>query len=192
MKDPLILAIPRGGVVVGYEVAKEIHAELDVVVPRKIGAPLQPELALGATMHDGSVFLNDELVHLVGASQEYIEEEKARQMEEATRRLRAYRGDRTYPELDDRCAIIVDDGIATGATVIASSRWLRKKRAKRVIIASPVAPPDTLEMLRREADEVICPYTPESFVAIGQFYERFEQVQDDEVISILRKAWERK
>lgn len=188
--DPIVLAIPRGGVVTGFVLAKEINAELDIVVSRKLGAPGEPELAIGAVMHDGSVFLNEEVVNYAGASHKYVQEESRRQVAEAQRRLRAYRGDRPYPELKARTVIITDDGVATGATMIAAIRWTRSKEPKEVIAATPVAPRDTFERLNKEADRVICPELPEPFFAIGQFYADFPPVEDTEVVELLQRRWE--
>jgi putative phosphoribosyl transferase len=189
LHDPLVLAIPRGGVVTGAEVARALGVPLDIVVARKLGAPGEPELAIGAVMHDGSLYLNEEIVSSLRVSQAYIEEEKKRQMAEAARRLRVYRGDRAYPRVAGRDVLIVDDGVATGATVMAAARWARSQGGKRVVIAAPVAPRETVATLRREVDETVFCSVPEPFYAIGQFYEEFDQVSDDEVISILRQSW---
>lgn len=188
-ENPLVLAIPRGGVVTGCEVAKVLHARLDIVVPRKLGAPGEPELALGAVMHDGSLFLNQDVVSLTGATDAYIEVEKRRQMEESVRRLRVYRGTRPYPDVKGRVIIVVDDGIATGATLIAALRWARLNDAKMVVAAAPVAPAETLSRLRAESDLVVCPRTPSPFYAIGQFYEEFDPVEDGEVTALLKGSW---
>ncbi len=187
--DPLILAIPRGGVVVALEVARIVSGGLDIVVPRKLGAPGEPELAIGAVMHDGSLFLNEGVVGANWVSKKYLEEEKRKQIEESNRRLKVYRGGRPYPDLQGRQVVIVDDGIATGATIMAALRWARARGAKRVIAASPVAPADMIHKLRSEADDVVCVHTPSQFYAIGQFYEQFESVEDEEVIAILKAAW---
>lgn len=187
--DPLILAIPRGGVVVALEVARIVSGGLDIVVPRKLGAPGEPELAIGAVMHDGSLFLNEGVIGANWVSKEYLEEEKRRQIEESNRRLQVYRGGRPYPNLQGRQVAIVDDGIATGATMIVAVRWARVRGAKRVIAAAPVGPADMIHKLRSEADDVACAKTPSQFYAIGQFYEQFESVEDEEVIAILKAAW---
>ena len=188
---PLILAIPRGGVVIGFELAKELKGELDIVVSRKLGAPGEPELAVGAVMHDGTTFMNEDVAKHVRASDEYLEREKRHQIEEANRRLLVYRGNRPYPLLKDRSVIIVDDGVATGATMIAALGWARDKGARDVIAATPVAPIETIRKLEEAADRVICPATPEPFFAIGQFYEEFSQVEDAEVIQLLQRSWKR-
>lgn len=188
---PLVLAIPRGGVPIGRDVATALDADLDLVVPRKLGAEGNPEYAIGAVMQDGTLYLNPEALRTTGASREYIEAERAREMKEAARRLEAYRDGRPEPELTGRVVIVVDDGIATGATMIAALRWVRSRGARTVVAAAPVAPPSTVEELGQEADWVICPLTPETFYAIGAFYENFGQVGDEEVKEMLREYWGR-
>jgi putative phosphoribosyl transferase len=188
---PLVLAIPRGGVPIGRDVAAALGAELDLVVPRKLGAEGNPEYAIGAVMHDGTLYLNPEALRITGASSEYIEEEKSREMREAGRRLEAYRDGRPEPVLLGRVVIVVDDGIATGATMIAALRWVRSRGARLVVAAAPVGPPSSVEELRQEADMVVCPLTPEPFYAIGAFYENFGQVSDEEVEEILQDYWNR-
>jgi putative phosphoribosyl transferase len=185
----LVLAIPRGGVVVGRDVAAAIGADLDLVVSRKLGAEGNPEYAIGAIMQDGTVFMSAEALRITGATDEYIEAEKAREMKEASRRWAAYRDGRPAPALGGRVVVVVDDGIATGATMVVSLRWVRSQGARVVVAAAPVAPPSTVEELRREADRVICPNVAEPFYAIGAFYGRFDQVSDGEVEQILREYW---
>jgi len=185
-KDAIVMAIPRGGVVVGYEVAHALRAPLDIIVPRKIGAPFNPELAIGAVAEDGTTFLDRGLVDDLGVSQSYIDEEAERQRQEIVRRLVLYRGDATYPRLEGRTVIIVDDGIATGATIRAALASIKKKRPKEIIVAVPVAPPSTVGVLEKEAYKVVCIETPEPFYAIGQFYKNFEQTSDEKVTRLLR------
>ncbi|MDA4116177.1 MAG: phosphoribosyltransferase family protein [Thaumarchaeota archaeon] len=187
----LVLAIPRGGVPIGRDVASALDAELDLVVPRKLGAEGNTEYAIGAVMHDGTLYLNPEALRNAGARPEYIEAEKSREMREAARRLEAYRDGRPEPVLSGRIVIVVDDGIATGATMIAALRWVRSRGARFVVAAAPVAPPGTVEELKGEADRVVCPFTPEPFYAIGAFYENFAQVSDEEVEGILQEYWKR-
>ncbi len=186
---PLVLSIPRGGVLIGRYVADALGADLDLVIPRKLGAEGNPEYAIGAVMHDGTLYLNPEALRITAASPRYVEAEKTRQMKEAKRRLEAYRGGRPEPVISGRLVVVVDDGIATGATMIAALRWVRSRGAFKVVAATPVAPPSTLEKLRQEADGVICPRAPEPFYAIGAFYESFEQVTDEEVEETLREYW---
>jgi putative phosphoribosyl transferase len=183
---PLVLAIPRGGVVVGREVAKIIGADLDVIVPRKLGAPAEPEFAIGAVMHDGLLYINEEGVHMTRTDDRYLESERLRQMQEAKRRLQAYKGQGwEEPRIAGRIVIVVDDGVATGATMIVALRWVRSRGARFVVAATPLAPPSTLAVLRREADRVVCPRSPEPFHAIGSFYREFEQTTDEQVMKIL-------
>jgi putative phosphoribosyl transferase len=185
-KDAIVLAIPRGGVVIGYEVAKALGLPLDVIIPRKIGAPSNPELAIGAMTEDGTVLVDNRLVERLGVSEAYIQQESEGQKLEIQRRLNLYRGDVPYPSLENRDVIIVDDGIATGSTMKAALASVRNRRAKTVIIAIPVGPPSTIRELEKAADHVVCLYTPEPFYAIGQFYEDFSQTQDEEVTKLLK------
>jgi len=185
------LAIPRGGVPVGRDVATALGADLDLVVPRKLGAEGNPEYAIGAVMQDGTLYLDPESLRITGAGTQYVEAEKARQIKEASRRLVAYRGGRPDPVTSGRVVVVVDDGIATGATMIVALRWVRSRGARLVVAAAPVAPPSTAAELGAEADLVVCPRTPEPFYAIGAFYETFGQVSDEEVKEILQKYWAR-
>ncbi len=185
-KNAIVLAIPRGGVVVGYEVAHALKIPLDVIIPRKLGAPSNPELAIGAVTEDGTTILDEQLVNYLGVSKTYIEEESKRQRGEISRRLKLYRGDVPYPNLSNRSVIIIDDGVATGSTIRAALASLRKRRAKTVVIAVPVGPLSTIRELEREADKVVCLSTPEDFYAIGQFYSDFNQTPDEEVIRLLK------
>jgi putative phosphoribosyl transferase len=191
VRPPLVLAIPRGGVQIGRDVATGLDADLDLVVPKKLGAEGNPEYAIGAVMHDGTLYLNPEALRITGASPEYIEAEKTGEMTEAARRLEVYRGGRREPIISGRVVIVVDDGIATGATMIAALRWVRSRGARVVVAAAPVAPPSTVAELREEADRVVCPHAPEPFYAIGAFYENFGQVSDEEVKEMLREYWKR-
>lgn len=186
-RKPFVLAIPRGGAVVGYEVAVALAAPLDVIVPRKLRAPFNPELAIGAVAHDGSVYLDTPLISSLRVSDEYLQDEVAQQTEEVHRRMRSYRGDRPPPMLVGTTAIVVDDGIATGSTMIAALRAVRAMRPQRVVAAIPVAPPEGVSRLREEADDVICLATPPMFYAVGQFYEDFGQTSDDEVVALLQR-----
>jgi putative phosphoribosyl transferase len=186
-KDALVLAIPRGGVVVGYEIAKALSLQLDVIIPRKIGAPDNPELAIGAVTEDGTTILDRSLIAYIGVPLYYIEEESGRQRQEIQRRLKVYRQNEPYPNLKGRNIIIVDDGIATGSTMKAALASVKNRGAKSVTIAIPVGPPSTIGELEKVADRVVCPYTPEYFQAIGQFYSDFSQTTDEEVIELLKK-----
>ena len=185
----VILAIPRGGVIIGDVITSELDAKLDIIVSRKIGAPDNPELAIGAVMPDGSYFLNQRLVNMLNVPQDYIQIQAHEQIKEIDRRLMAYRGSKEYDnEFERKTVVLVDDGIATGATMIASAKWIKnKQQCKRIVIAVPVAPAEILDDLNHVADEVIVLYTPEPFIAIGRFYEDFAQVSDNEVKEIMRK-----
>ena len=184
----LVAAIPRGGVVVGYYVAERFDWPLEVVVPRKIGAPYQPELAVGAVAEDGTIYVEEEVARAVGVGMDWIRDAAERELEEVKRRIKLYRGGAELPRLDEYIVIAVDDGVATGATMIATVRFLKKLGARRVIIAIPVAPPEVLPKLRAEADEVRCLETPIPFYAIGQFYMNFAQVSDVEVMDYLSRS----
>jgi predicted phosphoribosyltransferase len=185
-KDIIVLGIPRGGVVVAYEIARELGAPLDVYITRKIGAPHNPELAIGAVASDGTLFLDDRLIGRLGVSEDYVRGETARQEAEIERRMAAYRGTRAEPELGGKTVILVDDGVATGATVSASLRALRHRNLRRLILAVPVGPAETIRALAHDADEVICLQEPELFWAVGAFYERFDQTSDAEVVELLQ------
>lgn len=187
-KHGIVLAIPRGGVVVGYEIAKALNLSLDVIIPRKIGAPDNPELAIGAVAEDGTTILDDNLITYMGVTREYIKEESARQKQEIERRLKLYRQDTSYPSLKGLDVIVVDDGIATGSTMKAALASVKNRGAASVTVAVPVCPPSTIEELNEMADRVVCLYTPEYFQAIGQFYTDFSQTTDEEVIKLLQES----
>jgi putative phosphoribosyl transferase len=187
--NAVVLGIPRGGVPVAKEVADALGAPLDVIVVRKLGAPGQPELGIGAVVdgdHPRAIFNQDIIEHL-GVSDEYMDAEIARQLKEVNRRESAYRGGSAKILLTGKTVIVVDDGIATGSSVRAALRGVRRQKPKRLILATPVASPESVEALRSDADEIICLETPEDFFAVGQFYRDFHQTTDDQVKAILRK-----
>lgn len=188
-RDVLVLAIPRGGVVVAGPVATALKAELDVIIPRKVGAPGNKELAVAAVAPDGIVLYNEKALNLLGLSKEDLSLEIDREREEIERRLRLYRGDRKEPRIKGRTVIVIDDGLATGFTMEAALVSLTKKEPRELILAVPVAPPDTLERLRPLVSEVVCLVTPEPFYAVGQFYRSFPQVEDEEVLAILQSSY---
>lgn len=182
----LVLGIPRGGVVVAAVVAAELALPLDVIVPRKIGAPGNPELAVGAVTQDGTVIYNEQLLRRLGLKAGDLEGQVRQQIQEIERRTALYRGSGAPPALAGRTVILIDDGIATGYTVLAALRSLRRARPRRVILGVPVAPPETLERLKPEVDQLVCLEAPEDFYAVGQFYLHFDQNSDQEVIGLLR------
>lgn len=187
---PVVLALPRGGVPVGFEIARVLAAPLDLVLVRKIGAPQQEELAIGAIAggeHPELVANPDRSLRLE-VPPGYLERAKAAALREIDRRRRAYLGDRTPVDVKGRTAIIVDDGIATGDTMLAAVRATRRRNPKRLVLAVPVAPSSTLKVLRHEVDQAICLETPSDFWAVGQFYDDFPQLQDAEVIALLDQA----
>lgn len=183
-----VLGIPRGGVVVAAQVADLLAVSLDVIVPRKLRAPENPELAIGAVAHDGTIYVDPGLEGSFGADATYLHEEVRRQQEEIVRRMMLYRGTQDYPDLTGYTACVVDDGIATGSTMIAAIRAVRKMNCARIVAAVPVAPSDGVQRLREEADEVVCLHMPTVFYAVGQFYEDFAQTTDEEVIALLHRG----
>ena len=185
--DCVVLAIPRGGVIVGEVIARELGAPLDVVVPRKIGAPGNPELAIGAVA-PGIRVLDPRMVGALGVTDRYLEREIAEREAEIERRQLAYRGGRPPQPVEGRVAIVVDDGVATGSTAVAALRWARARGAERVVLAVPVAPPQSLERLRAEADEVVVLETPQPFLAVGEWYRDFDQTTDEQVMSALARS----
>jgi putative phosphoribosyl transferase len=191
-RKPVVLALPRGGVPVGFEVARALDAPLDVLLVRKIGVPWQPELALGAVT-DGEkpeTFIDKELAKLLAISDDYVKEETARQVEELERRRRVYCAGRAPVDIAGATAIVVDDGIATGATMRVALQAARKRNPARLVLATPVAAADTIAKLRPLADEVVCVETPAGLGAIGFYYADFHQLSDDEVTAILTRAAE--
>jgi predicted phosphoribosyltransferase len=187
---PIVYALPRGGVPVAAEIAAALHAPLDLVLVRKIGAPMQPELAVGAIV-DGDepeLVINHDIARQTGADDEYIRDACRRELAEIKRRRARYLGNEPRADPRDRTVIVVDDGIATGATTIAALRALKKRGARRTIVAVPVAPPDTVERLQGEADEVICLMQPLDFWGISAFYLDFHQLEDAEVTRALEAA----
>ncbi|PWE18943.1 phosphoribosyltransferase [Marinicauda salina] len=192
-RDPVVYALPRGGAPVAARVAEALDAPLDLVLVRKLGAPFQPELAMGAVVDGGETetVLNEQIVEAAGISRAEIDRVREREEVEIERRRKLYFRDRKRPDVKGRDAIVVDDGLATGATALAAIRALKRRGAARVVLAVPVAPPDTVERLAGEADAVICLEQPEPFFAIGGWYADFRQLSDGDVVDILDAAAKR-
>jgi predicted phosphoribosyltransferase len=188
----VVLGIPRGGVVVAAEVANDLSAPLDVIIARKVRAPNRPELGIGAVVNGNHIpVINKELARAVGATPGYLSREIAIQGEEIDRRLGVYRDNRPALEVAGRTVVVVDDGIATGFTFRAALEGLRQRNSGRLVAAVPVAAPEGFEMIKAFADEAVCLSTPVSFLAVGYWYQNFDQVSDEEVVGILRRNWSR-
>jgi putative phosphoribosyl transferase len=187
----IVMAIPRGGVILGDIVASELNVDLDIIICKKIGAENNPELAIGAVMADGSYIINEDIVNRINISHGYISKQVELQKNEIERRLMEFRGNKEYHnKLKDKTIILIDDGIATGATILAAVKWLKEKHfSKKLIVAVPVAPLESsiLDKLNQIADKVIVIFSPYDFSAVGQFYEHFDQVSDKEVKEIMNK-----
>jgi putative phosphoribosyl transferase len=189
--DVIVLALPRGGVPVAYEIANALQVRLDLMLVRKLGVPGHAELAMGAIASGGVRVLNRDVLASLQIDGATVEAVAAQENLELQRRDRAYRGERPSPELDGQQVILVDDGLATGATMQAAIKAVRQQSPARVVVAVPVAPPDSVALLRRQVDEVICAFTPEMFIAIGRWYVDFPQTPDQQVEALLRQAWQR-
>jgi predicted phosphoribosyltransferase len=187
----IVMAIPRGGVILGDIVASELNVDLDIIICKKIGAENNPELAIGAVMADGSYIINEDIINRINTSHGYISKQVELQKNEIERRLMEFRGNKEYHnKLKDKTIILIDDGIATGATILAAVKWLKEKHfSKKLIVAVPVAPLESsiLDKLNQIADKVIVIFSPYDFAAVGQFYEHFDQVSDKEVKEIMNK-----
>jgi len=186
--DVIVLGLPRGGVPVAYEVAKRLGVPLDVFIVRKLGVPGFEELAAGAIASGGVRVFNEDVVRAIPHAEEAIEVVTIRETAELERREQSYRDGRPAPELRDRIVILVDDGLATGATMRAAVKALRHRGTAKIVVAVPVGPPDTCREFEEEADETICASVPEFFQAVGQYYEDFSQTSDDEVRELLARA----
>ena len=188
LQNPIVLAIPRGGVPVAKEIALTLGADLDLVITRKIGHPDQPEFAIGAITQEGRLIVEQGLIKRYAISKSYLREETERQKREILDRMRKYRGDAEYPDLAGKTVIIVDDGVATGNTMLAAIESVKEKKPAAIMVAIGVAPASTIRQLSTKVDQVVCLDTPEPFYAIGEFYERFEQVEDDQVKKALAEV----
>lgn len=186
LSDPIVLALPRGGVPVGYEIAQALKAPLDLLLVRKLGTPIFPELAMGAIASGNIKVLNPSVIQSYSISEKEIAQVEAEERKELERRELAYRGKRPRLELKNRNVILVDDGLATGSTMLAAIDAVRQQQPQSITLAVPVAPPETVARIQSKVDKVICPFQPENFSAIGQWYRLFEQLTDQEVKSCLK------
>jgi len=185
----LVLGLARGGVVVAYEVAKELHLPLNVIVPRKIGAPGNPELAIGSILENGEGVFNTSIIRTLGISQDYIKREVEKERGRAEQRLALYRQYAPLPDIQQRTVILVDDGIATGSTMLTSIKAMRQAKAKFIVVAAPVSSTEAYQLVSEMADEVVCPHVREEFMAVGMYYENFFQTDDQEVVQFLKRKF---
>jgi putative phosphoribosyl transferase len=185
--DPLVLAIPRGGVPVGYEVARAVEAPLDLFIARKLGAPGHEELGIGAVAPGGTRFLDADAIRALDVSDAYIEEVTRKELAELERRLRRFRGDRPPPRIEGRAVVLVDDGLATGVTALASLAALRLAGPRRLLFAAPVCSVEGAQAVARQADDVVCLATPDRFFGVGAWYRDFTQTTDEEVVDLLAR-----
>jgi len=188
--DPhaIVLGLPRGGVITAYETAKILKLPLDIIVTRKIGAPGNPELAIGAVDDLGYALFNEEIISGLSVPQTYLEQAQIKEQTEAQNRLSRFRKKRPPLNLKGKTAILVDDGLATGATMRAAIHSARARHAQKIVVAVPVAASDSIEKIKKEVDEIVCVHIPFYFGAVGAFYEVFDQIEDDEVAHVLQKS----
>jgi putative phosphoribosyl transferase len=189
---PVVLGIPRGGIIIAEKIARSLDTDLDIILTHKLGAPHNPELAIGAVSEDGKHFIVNDIAFGAGANTQYIEQEKTRQLEELKRKVNLYRTVLPKLSLKGRTVIATDDGIATGSTMQAALWAIWREEPKTLVLALPVGPPDTVSCLSAAADETVCLRTPRYFQALGRFYKSFPQVEDDELLKILREEGERR
>lgn len=187
-EDPVVIALPRGGVPVGFEIASRLHAPLDILIVRKIGAPGNPEYGLGAVVEGGTRFLDEPRVRAAGLTVRELGPTIAREVAEVDRRARQFRAGRPPIDVTNRTVILVDDGVATGGTILAALRALKLRGPRRIIVALGVAPPETVDLLRTECDDIVVLLSPEMFFAVGEWYRRFAQVSDEEVERLLARS----
>jgi putative phosphoribosyl transferase len=186
-EDPIVLAIPRGGIVTAYETIKKFRFQWDLIIPRKIGLPHNKEIAIGAVSLDGTYLLNEKYIDMLNISHEYIEKEIFEQINEIKIRLNKYKGNENFPNVSNKTVIIIDDGIATGFTIQAAIKSIKKHAAKKIILAVPVAPQNTISLLEKTVNEVICLHVPDEFCAVSLHYKNFEQTTDEEVFNIVNE-----
>ncbi len=184
-KDAILLALPRGGVVVADEIAESLNLPFDIVVPRKIGAPANPEYAIGAITETGEGIFNEKEIEDI--DKEWLKKEIEKEVKEAQRRLKTYRGGKPPIDLKNKIVILIDDGIATGLTLLAAIKSVKKQNPEKIIVAAPVGAKDSVAIIKKEVNEVVCLYAPTFFGAVGSFYEEFGQTSDEEVIQILSR-----
>ncbi len=189
LQNPIILALPRGGVPVAFEIAQAYHAKLDLLLVRKLGMPAFPELAMGAISSGGIKVLNQSVIQAYNISEQAIQRVEEQERTELERREQVYRGDRPLLNYEDRNIILVDDGLATGSTMLAAIDAIKLHHPKSITVAVPVSPPDTITAIQNRVDNVICPFQPADFSSIGQWYVDFSQVSDAEVKQQLKEAW---
>ncbi|MFW2490527.1 phosphoribosyltransferase [Clostridium chromiireducens] len=186
-ENPIVLAIPRGGIITAYETIKKFGFDWDLIIPRKIGLPQNKEIAIGAISLDETSIFNEQYISMLNIPKDYIKNEVSEQVEEIKRRLLRYKGNVDYPDVKNKTVIIIDDGIATGSTIQVAIKSIRKHDPKKIILAVPVAPKDTVSILEKIVDEIICLIIPEEFYAVGPYYKNFEQTTDEEVIEIVHE-----
>ncbi|CAE81173.1 phosphoribosyltransferase family protein [Bdellovibrio bacteriovorus] len=186
--NPVVLAIPRGGVPVAFGVARALHCPLDLIMVKKIGAPRQPELAVGAVSEDGKPLFDEGLIKALSLSSSYLKQAASQKIREIHEQLHKFRGSKQAEPIQNRTVILVDDGIATGSTLTAAIQFLRLKNPREIVVAAPVGALETVQRIKEIADAVICPLTPTDFMAVGMWYEQFEQVPDEEVIRLIGEA----
>lgn len=186
-EDVVVLAIPRGGVEAAYNTIKKFNFKWDLITPRKIGAPHNEEVAIGAVSMDGTYVLDEKIVQYFNIPEEYVKKQVASELIEIKRRLREYRGNEDPPDVKNKVVIVIDDGIATGFTLLAAIESIKKLQARKIIIAVPVAPTETVERFSKIVDEVICLLVPSEFYAVGMYYENFSQVTDKELFNVMDK-----
>lgn len=186
-ENPIVLAIPRGGIITAYETIKKFEFDWDLIIPRKIGLPQNKEIAIGAISLDETSIFNEQYISMLNIPEDYIKNEVSEQVEEIKRRLLKYKGNVDYPDVKNKTVIIIDDGIATGSTIQVAIKSIRRHEPKKIILAVPVAPKDTVSILEKIVDEIICLLTPEEFYAVGPYYKNFEQTTDEEVINIVHE-----
>lgn len=187
VESPIVLAIPRGGIVTAYETIRKFGLQWDLIIPRKIGLPHNKEIAIGAISLDETYLFNEKYIDMLNISQDYIKKEVLEQTNEIKRRLNKYKGNENFPDVKNKTVIIIDDGIATGFTIQAAIKSIKKYDPQKIILAVPVAPQDTISLLEKIVDEVICLFIPNEFYAVSLYYKSFEQTTDEEVFNIVRE-----